>query len=306
MTIAAPVVGLRAAVEEELPAGLTQVVRCAADQLCELSDSSVRSAQAGGHRELFKPLQSALGEAAGLVEAAGFLDACLGLRWVQTLQGFGRLDCDGAFVSHRSLDAAFCYLGCAERFSEALALDIVDDEQLADQAIERQNRRLRRSLRLRREFADFRLSLARSLDRPDVEQRLRYTASALATLLGRERELFLRDADAYVLRSLQDRIRRAMAIAPTEIDSGEAQRLLSDVANAGAILVQINHREELCIHDRELAASLPSCLPAEQTQSFKTDVSALYGLVIAADADLSSRADLSPSIYDVLLAAARR
>ncbi|MEM6705163.1 MAG: hypothetical protein AAF690_20750 [Acidobacteriota bacterium] len=306
MTIAVPLDGLEAVATEDLPERLTEVLHEVNATLSELSDPLVRSVVVGGHRAVFQGLHDALTEALDLIEDAGHLDISLSLRSSQLVQRFSNLDCDGSFVSHRALDAAFAYLGCAQRLSEALALDVVDHDRLRNEALRRKSRRLRLSLRLRREFADFRRSLARAAELPSVAQRLRYTASALATLLGRGTELSLRDADAYVLRSLQERIRQTLKETSLDSDSEDVKRLLVDVASAGAILMEINYREELCLHDNGVAESLPAELPKEQSCAFKAEVAVLYGLVHAADGDLAARSDLSPNLYDALLAAARR
>ena len=89
------------------------------------------------------------------------------------------------------MDLLFAYVRTAERLSEALVLAHVDDEPTVDEVRRKQALRLERSLALRHALADFRLAMWKSHSYTDNESRLRYTAAALATLLGSDARRWL-------------------------------------------------------------------------------------------------------------------
>ncbi|MEM7349534.1 MAG: hypothetical protein AAF657_01925 [Acidobacteriota bacterium] len=123
------------------------------------------------------------------------------------------------------------------------------------------------SLETRRLYAQFRRAILRSGERDaseDVASRLRSAATRIAILRNLEIYPFLRIDDRRTIKMLHQRI--AAWLNREGDNSQEAgERLWQDLISFARLLLKVNHREELCEHDRQVINSLHRMLfPAKR------------------------------------------
>ena len=206
--------------------------------------------------------------------------------------------------AHVAVERLASYLRAAERLLDSLVFDFVQDSQELNAARQRVVARLEDSLKLRRAFATFRISINQAQRQSSQASRLRSSAMALATLLGCEAHTSLRACDREVFWSLQRRLRESLRHEPVHIP--ESQRLLDDLVAASSIVGQISQREELQIHDSSLISDLPPTRPETEDASFRHNLMQLFGLSRSLDIALASGSPLTDQQYESIKRLANR
>ena len=90
-----------------------------------------------------------------------------------------------------------------------------------------------------------------------LARRLRSGANTIAVLIGREIYPRTRIGDRAALRSMQSRLRAALAsYEPTEAWANDAKRVWCDLSNLSQFFMEVNRRSELMEHDAMLMGDL--------------------------------------------------
>jgi hypothetical protein len=108
---------------------------------------------------------------------------------------------------------------------------------------------LKISLGVRRAYAGLRDEVRRLAERPSITERLRAVSTSIAVLTGRDVYTDLRVPDRAELRRLQQRILDWIRRPEAERDLLGGERIWQDFQGFVALLLQVNHREELRLHD---------------------------------------------------------
>lgn len=125
---------------------------------------------------------------------------------------------------------------------------------------------LERSLTIRRAYRIFHADIApaREPHGPELAQRLRRAANAIAKLAGRPVYPSMRVTDRFALRALQRRLHAWLAAGDLEPRAREVAgvRLFQDLAHLAELMQGVNERAELRAHDARLIAAQIAALEA--------------------------------------------
>lgn len=116
---------------------------------------------------------------------------------------------------------------------------------------------------VRHACATFRADLAGDPG-PDLFVELRRTNASLVKLIGRDAFVHLRMLDRLLLVDLADRLRAWLSLGRTD-DGGHVlagQRLRQELRNVSELLLDVQHRPDLCDFDREEMQAIDAALAA--------------------------------------------
>ncbi|MBL8722034.1 MAG: hypothetical protein JNL79_38990 [Myxococcales bacterium] len=125
------------------------------------------------------------------------------------------------------------------------------------------------ALKTRRAYTRFRADVLGLAKGKTLVARLRFAGTAIAKLVGRNVYTLARVHDRWMVRRLQSQIRAWLLGAASDGETlaeertVAGERLLQEIANVSELMMQINQRAELRVHDLEQVGRLREALDAD-------------------------------------------